>query len=511
MTHFNDLPELVICFIIKHVCSVNSTPDEFYHRLPLVAVNRRFRHIGLSLVFDLLYVVETNFDTIVDNYDLVKCLQYRPLIKKIKIGTHLCSDSRLAMYRLVACLGISLDTSGSKEQLVVEKLVQLFPNIASVTIKGEMFSSGVSDFAAKWVDLLGKQLRSFHCYSLFPQTGPSQTPPLELTSLAFNFGMDPIKVTPKFNPLTLRHLVIHSPPKEFDWQCFQLDDNQDKPIVFSNLVFFRYVAFKIRKSTIAGPSQRCARQPQLHFPKLRKLEYLTYNIEHIVFKPTVISKHLDLLSISKGTAALRSFESPLIKSVGILDIDLSRYNEGMLDDRFYQLTNHLFGAISITKESGVHLESNIAQLLDYQRIRWHNLTRIEVSGNRHREFLQHLHLFPALRNLLLIFGHFSRDDPHMAFDCLYTGTLDQLQDHRLEKFIISGSGGAKWPRLYIVGIALLMAKTFKHLRVIKVSEELEDKVQEEMEDLVGQYPHVEAIEVEDAPVDIEGWRLFENA
>lgn len=66
------------------MCGESSTPFEFYYRLPFIAINRRFRHIGLPFVFDILYVVETSHDIVIDNYDLVKHLKYQPLVKKIR-------------------------------------------------------------------------------------------------------------------------------------------------------------------------------------------------------------------------------------------------------------------------------------------------------------------------------------------------------------------------------------------------------------------------------------------
>lgn len=110
-------------------------------------------------------------------------------------------------------------------------------------------------------------------------------------------------------------------------------------------------------------------------------------MKDIAFNPKVISQHLDKLSICGEDKASRGFGPSLVKSVNTLDVGLSEYRKNLLDDKFYRLTNHLFGNISVTKGSGLHIYCDVTQNLDYGQIQWGNLTRLDIAGNRQQDFL----------------------------------------------------------------------------------------------------------------------------
>lgn len=59
LLHVNNIPVFVICFIIKRVCSGYKDAKGFKHRLPPVAVNRKFRQAGMPTVYDYLFVMAT--------------------------------------------------------------------------------------------------------------------------------------------------------------------------------------------------------------------------------------------------------------------------------------------------------------------------------------------------------------------------------------------------------------------------------------------------------------------
>lgn len=266
---------------------------------------------------------------------------------------------------------------------VATKFVELLPHIREVDI---VVDAGPDDdsreFTTKWVELLCKQLTAFHCNQ---PLAPSVTQfSMEQTQFTCSCDFDSYATLPKINPLPLTYLCLLEPPRDFTWQCFQ---PKEKVLAFPNLATLKSPSYNMRSFDQDGEYNRLMDLEAtpgsllLQFPKLKTLEIWVSNYEGILFKPDILSFHLDPLKIEGNEIALGDFGTLAIEFVDYLAIHVDKYDEG-LNDEFYRLTNHWFnGEVTIFKETSVNIYHGLIHSLDLERTEWASLNKMMISNH----------------------------------------------------------------------------------------------------------------------------------
>lgn len=528
MVHITELPDLVIHNIIKHVRYSYNVKKVFKKRLPLIAVNRQFRRAGLASLYSCLFldtkVVDKEYDgmgrpKLIDNGDLYQTSELRSLVRAIKIGKQ-NRENELWLYLSIITtyldnLSGPLTAANSLHNYnglmknagrVVERLVKLFPNVTCVVIEIEVAREGEGgEFTSKWIDLLGNQLTSFHSFLPFSQPKTFKVP-LELTSLTLNCGLDSKIKLPKFNPLPLKYLNVIAPPPHFSWDCFR-QGNGGGPIVFPNLTTLDYMCYTSGDGNRRNNRLRrqAPRTPQLQFPKLITLALTILNSKGGEFKPEVISARLNKLTINADDIAYRGLELSIIKSVGTLDIDTFKLKEDPSNE-LYNVTNHLLGEVTITKDAVLHLYTEVMVRLDFGRINWSKVTKLKLAGSRQELFLPHLHRMPSLRELSIYARMHSNDDWPVDVRNLPTTPLAELRDHGLKKLLINDED-AIWSTSYVVKLTMHLAKSVRGLKEIELTEDFIEHLEKDMKKASKQHPHLKNIKVSPAADDDEGYDI----
>lgn len=445
MTNFNNLPDLVIHLIIKQVCYMCNDGWFFKGRLPLIAVNRRFRQIGFPSVNDSLYL-----ETISSSEErITNCIYFkdpgrRSCVRSLELG-HPDIDNKLhVIVRLLVNLVNSLDGTAKEESRWSDKEIVamgpeaiggfavLFPNIRHVSITANSSGEDGRAFNTTWVDVLERQLTSFHTSLQFEENIAQHH--LDLARFSCICNEEPESPLPMLNPLTLACLHLHDPPSNFISQCFQPEGGV---VVFPNLVDLR-ITFG-EKSHIERMELMEARPVQLQLPKLRNFDVGAANIVGTVFWPGLSLNHLDTLKFCGDDLAFPHFGSLPIKFVGCMDVNLCDYM-GPVDDTFYQIANRLFGEVTVFRESTLHIETGLLSSLDPGRFSWTNITNLELVGINPYYCIWRLAKLPFVKKLLISYKWTNRE---MTFGGPFSfdeeGQFD-LSSHGLQKLIILKEG-----------------------------------------------------------------------
>lgn len=211
----------------------------------------------------------------------------------------------------------------------------------------------VHNFAFKWVNILGNQLAEFH--STIPFDGTVAQSSMELTSVTFSCGMSSAGLLPAINPL-----------RDFLWQCFQ---PKNKALEFPNLTTLRFTCDRSRRPhENIEDIMRMGPPPgnlKLQFPKLNVLDIKVKNADDIVFRPEVTLSHLNRFKMSIQDVAFLDFGGLPIKSAGYLYIEVGQCYV-IWDEKFRNITNHLFGEVPITKEVNVCIGIDYTDTVDVE-------------------------------------------------------------------------------------------------------------------------------------------------
>lgn len=529
MINIAELPDLVVCSIIKQVRYKYNLRKHFARRLTLLAINHQFRRVGLPLVFNCFFVdikcvgkqngmKNYNED---GNHDFFFEPEYRPFVKMLKLGkkSDKCSLEAILLFLVIFMKNLSdtpLDlmpregeSTVTMIRQIIEEFVKRFPNLTGVIVGADESKKGGRDFLNKWVNVLGNQLNSFHCKMPFGTGRISLDVPLELTSLTFSCGDSRKTALPKFNPCTLEYLHLIDPYMCFDWECF--GPTKDNQLVFPNLTTLEYSCVEDleRNEVDTSSDDATIKTIHLHFPSLKDLAYTRIESLGIAFKPETMSTHLNSLKIKGDDVVLEDFGPLPITSVGTLDID-AKYLYSEPNDELYDATNHLFGEVTAVKESSMRWYNEmIDDDLDFERVRWTNLTRLSIRGFEQHRVIPHLDRMPSLRDLLFeVEYHLDMGEPVDARD-IPVGPLVQLNDHGLEQFAIYDPA-KNWPSYkHAVAVCVLLAKSVKCLKSIRVNWDGNVKeIVSEFRSSAKQYPRLKNIKVSKIPRSAKGWEVF---
>lgn len=520
---YNSLPDLITYYIIKYICSANNEQKDFKHRLPLLAINRKHRQLASPLVFDSLFM-DFSYSRTIDpktsttfwkpfqsgNYELyLTPTKHQDFVRHFELG-HKDSHGKLsdALKMMAAMLDIPIPEMEmeTEDELVknapwmVEQFIGMFPNIRRCHLNTTGYSNNIChQFVSKWMDLLGSQLVEFH--TNIPIGKTIQGLSMELTKLSFSCNETQNVLLPRVNIQILEYLCIYDPPKDFDWQCFQ---SSNSVLRFPNLH-----TLKIHSFDFSVDQPGTTRKPtKIQLPKLKTLDVVIANGGTATFILEQLPDHLDRLRLHENQWVFQDFAQLPIKSVGRLDVVINNYNQN-LDDRFYQYSNRLFGQI-LCKESVVRFGELAIDGLELDRTHWSNLTNLDLDVRELRVCLYILVKLPGLRKFLLACRSPYEDEDNTDVENIPQTPVKQLCNHGLEELIFSNYNLDGWPREYVVGVGVCLAKSLTGLQRIYVDIGKDEDMNDGMNKAFNEYPYLRAVEVIAIPIHKHVWWRFDE-
>lgn len=505
MLHINDIPDQAIYHIINWVCSGYKDAKDFKHRLPLLAVNRKFRLSGISSVYDNLFVMATKTSSKLDvfsNIGLFQFPEYCAFVKKVKLDSQ--NPSNLSkgpldpVIRLMDNLLVTLYNTMPllKEDLlpnaplVAERFIEMFPNIGRVDLDAESFKMEAREFASKWVNILGSQLTALH--SNIPFDGTVTQSLLELTTVTFSCNMSSAELLPAINPLPLEFLHIVDPPRGFSWQCFQ---PKNGILVFPNLTTLYFSCDGVRGGDEdlmdALKEDASPGSLRLQFPNLKVFDTRVRNADGIVFRPEIIPSHLEELRMLIQDIAFLEFGQLPIESVGCLDVHISE-SYAIFDDAFYDISNRLFGEVTITKEASVRLGVDQTDVIDIEQIQWTNVSVLEIDYRDLQCCVSYLYKIPTLRKLELNAWEAILDGEEI--NTIPTEPIAELRDHGLEELAIDNLNTG-WLTKYDVALTACLVKSLRNLKKLIIPREKSEEIVEVFKNSARKHPHINNIRI----------------
>lgn len=201
---------------------------------------------------------------------------------------------------------------------------------------------------------------------------------------------------------------------------------------------------------------------KLQLPNLRTLDIQIDRLENFVFRPTVFPTRLRQLNVDQIDIAMQIFESLPVVSVGGLDIDIRQFI-GEPSEEFYTATNRLLGQTTITGEVGLRLDTGLFLELELDRIKWINLTKLELASPNPGVCVQYLDPFPQLTKLLTECLKSNRTYLEVGYYPIIYNDLSDLKGHGLMKLIVRDEWNL-WNSNNVTELASVLAGNIESLK-----------------------------------------------
>lgn len=390
MSAFNDLPLLIIDRILSRFRHYTSLYIDVDDMLPFIAINSKWRQIGLPILYGTLIFGVDYYDNS-SNAGLYTNKAYRRLAKSIVIHTDYDYDkfgnmSRSLCYFLLKLHGYSeedVDSSITLEDIMdvlhdcLGKFTDMFPNISSIEFDFKFPDNPAFEVAQYLVKSFWYQLVSlkYHRVKLLS----AEFLPSNLTCIHCNFYERTAQQLPKINPLPLKELCIKNPPRDFP--LLFNSKTRNNSVTFPNLGKLLLVN-GYEYSMGMSESEEQAHKIELHFPKLK---YLGIVIKRgsatFAFNPKTIPDYLDKLVLGGKKSAICRYGKDLpVKAIGYIRIHADKVFEGCTEE-FFRVTNYLLDQTDINHNvAEVKVDCSSEEDLDLGQVQWKDISKLELQG-----------------------------------------------------------------------------------------------------------------------------------